>query len=844
MARHYDFQKEEKKIYNLWLKKGVFKPEANKKGKPYTIVIPPPNVTGQLHLGHALGNAYQDILTRYKRMQGYASLYLPGTDHAGIATQAVVEKKMADGGGSRESIGRTAFEKEARGWKEVYHKRITEQTKSLGLGVDWSRERFTLDEVLSQAVGETFVALYKEGLIYRGEYLVNWSPGCKTVLSDLEVDYKEEKTKLWYLKYPLADKKGFVTVATTRPETMLGDMAVAVNPKDSRYQKMVGKKIMLPIVNREIPIVADKEIDLEFGTGAVKITPAHDPLDFEIAKKHKLPIVNVIGKNAEMLPGAGFAVGEKIGRAREMVVREFEKLGLLGKIEEYTHRVGRCSRSGAIVEPMVSKQWFVKMKPLAKPAIEAVKSGKVKILPARFKKTYLDWLENIHDWCISRQLWWGHRIPVWYRGDEVKALLTKPSGTGWVQDEDVLDTWFSSALWPFSTLGWPKKTGDLERFYPTDVLETGYDIIFFWVARMVMMGLKMTGKVPFHTVYLHGMIRDLRGRKMSKSLGNGIDPQDVIKKYGADALRYSLIDGLTPGTDLRYSETRAEGGRNFVTKLWNIGNFVKSLKTNDRFDTKKLTDFDKWALKNLNNLIEQTAKHIDIYNFSQAIFDLREFVWALLADRYLEIVKAGKNKNSEKVLRFIFEETLKLLHPFMPFVTESIWRELNHKDILVIAKWPTRNKKFGEFKITNVSKRFDLIDGIRQVQANYAKVDPSIFKKGLKVFVKNEAPALVGKLTKTKIAPFYKKSKDLVPMSYGKAKLWFELEEKFKTPYTALLRKIQQEEEGLVKMYESKAGNRGFAKNAPKEMVAETKEKLKEHKLRAKEVREQLKALK
>ncbi|MCG0278161.1 MAG: valine--tRNA ligase [Thermanaeromonas sp.] len=704
----YDPHKVESKWYKVWEEKGYFRAPVDDVGerKPFSVVMPPPNVTGSLHLGHALDNTLQDILVRWHRMRGDATLWLPGTDHAGIATQARVEEELAKEGLTKYDLGREKFLERVWAWKEEYGSRITQQLRRLGASCDWSRERFTMDKGCSRAVREVFVRLYKEGLIYRGDYIINWCPRCATVISDIEVEHEEEQGRLWYILYPFKEGQGGITVATTRPETMLGDTAVAVHPDDERYRKFIGRTVILPLLNREIPVIADEYVDPSFGTGAVKITPAHDPNDFEIGKRHGLPSITVIGKDAIMTAEAGPYKGLDRYACREKVVEDLEKQGYLVKVEEHTHAVGHCYRCGTVIEPLVSPQWFVRMKPLAQPALQAALEGRVRFVPERFTKIYLNWLENIRDWCISRQLWWGHRIPVWYCQQCGEVICTTedprecPScrSTALEQDPDVLDTWFSSALWPFSTMGWPDKTPELALYYPTSVLVTGRDIIFFWVARMIFMGLKFMGEVPFREVLIHGLVLDAQGRKMSKSLGNGVDPMDVIEEYGADTLRFTLITGNTPGNDLRFHPERLESTRNFCNKIWNAARFVLlNLKDYDpEKEEAPPTLPDRWILSRLNALVDQVTRSMEDYEIGEAARSLYEFFWGEFCDWYIELSKVRLYGNDERtkataqrVLLEVLETFLKLLHPFMPFITEEIWHYLpGDRTSIMISSWP------------------------------------------------------------------------------------------------------------------------------------------------------------
>jgi valyl-tRNA synthetase len=711
MATRFSPQEIEAGLYQAWEEAGAFVAHREEGKKPFTIVMPPPNITGQLHMGHAMDCILQDAPVRYHRMKGDPTLWLPGTDHAAIATEVKIVEAMRKEGLTKQGIGREAFLERAWNWKKEYGGRIVHQQRKMGVSCDWSRERFTMDEGCSKAVREVFVRLFEKGLIYRGQRMINWCPACRSALSDAEVEYKEQASHLWHIRYPGADGGEGVVVATTRPETMLGDTGVAVNPADERYTDLVGKKVILPIMNKEIPVVADDYVEMEFGTGAVKMTPAHDPNDFEVAQRHNLEIITVTNDDGTMNENAGKFAGMGPLECRKAVVEELERLGLLVKIEDYSHNVGFCYRHGDTpVEPRLSEQWFVKMKPLAEPAIAAVKEGKTRFVPDRFSKIYYNWMENIRDWCISRQLWWGHRIPAWYCDDcgEMSVSRTDlavcPKCGGKVrQDEDVLDTWFSSALWPFSTLGWPEQTEDLKYFYPTSMLVTGYDIIFFWVARMIFSGIEHMGETPFETVLIHGLVRDEQGRKMSKSLGNGVDPLEVVEEYGADALRFSLVMGVSPGNDTRYSTEKVEAARNFANKVWNASRFVL-MNVNERkaFDPAKLETADKWILTRLQEAIRDVSDHMEDGDFGLAATKIYDFAWSEFCDWYIELSKSrllgedGESKETVKgVLLFVLENLLKLLHPFMPFLTEQVYKYLpDSEGFLMLQKWPVYNEGF------------------------------------------------------------------------------------------------------------------------------------------------------
>lgn len=709
LPKTYDPKATEDKWYSYWLENGLFKAEGKSGKGKFSIVIPPPNVTGMLHIGHALDFTLQDILIRFKRMQGYDTLWLPGTDHAGIATQAKVEAKLKEEGLSRHDLGREKFLEKTWEWKEHYAQIIRDQWRKMGLSLDYSRERFTMDDRLSKAVREVFVRLYEKGLIYRGKYIINWDPETRTALSDIEVEYKEVTGALYHMKYPLKDGSGHITVATTRPETMLGDTAVAVHPKDERYRNLVGKTVVLPVVGREIPIVADDYVDPSFGSGAVKITPAHDPNDFEIGRRHGLPQVLVMDESGTMNENAGPYKGMDRFQCRKQIVSDLQEEGVLFHIEEHVHSVGHSQRSGAVVEPYLSTQWFVKMQPLAELAVKKQKSGEgVRFVPERFEKIYLHWIENVRDWCISRQLWWGHRIPAWYCDACGETTVSREDVTRCThcgseqiqQDEDVLDTWFSSALWPFSTMGWPEETSDLKRYFPTDVLVTGYDIIYFWVARMIFTALEFTGEIPFRDVLIHGLVRDAEGRKMSKSLGNGVDPLDVIDRYGADAMRYMLSTGITPGQDLRFHWERVEMARNFANKIWNASRFtlmnLQDFSADDIDLSGPLSTADKWMLHRLAETAREVTRQLDRYEFGEAGRTLYTFIWDEFCDWYIELAKLtlygddrGTKRTTQSVLTYVLDRTLRLLHPFMPFITEEIWQHLPTKGISIsVSQWP------------------------------------------------------------------------------------------------------------------------------------------------------------
>ena len=704
LPKTYDPKQVEKKIYDMWEKNGCFRGEIDPDKKPFSIVMPPPNVTGQLHMGHALDATLQDILTRYKRMQGYAALWLPGVDHAGIATQIKVEEVLRkEEGKTRYDLGREKFLERVWDWKKQYGDRIVEQQKSMGVSCDWSRSRFTMDEVCARAVRENFCDLYEKGLIYKGSRIINWCPHCRTALSDAEVEYKDIPGSFWYIRYPVEDSDEEFIIATTRPETMLGDTGVAVNPQDEKYRHLVGKNAILPLVGRKLPIVADDYVELGFGTGAVKMTPCHDPNDYEVGLRHNLEQIQCIDEDAKIINGGKYNGMDRYD-ARKAIVADLEEQGYLVKVEPYSHNVGTCYRCGTVVEPLISPQWFVKMKPLAKAAIEVVKDGRIKFVPERFTKIYLNWMENVHDWCISRQLWWGHQIPAWYCDDcghitvsdacECESCHSKHIR----REEDVLDTWFSSALWPFSTMGWPEKTADLDYWYPTSVMVTGYDIIFFWVSRMIFSGMEQMKAEPFKTVFIHGLVRDSQGRKMSKSLGNGIDPLEMVDQFGADALRFNLITGNSPGNDMRFYVEKCEAMRNFCNKLWNASRFVMMNLTIERNELpEKLEIEDKWILSKLNDLTKEVCENMDSFELGVAAGKIYDFIWDSYCDWYIELTKPRLNGEDEeaklsaqKVLLYVLTEILKLIHPFIPFITEEIWQSLPHEGTaLMLERYPS-----------------------------------------------------------------------------------------------------------------------------------------------------------
>ena len=740
ISKAFDPNEAESRLYEKWTSSGYFKPKAGKTGKKFSIVMPPPNITGQLHMGHALDNTLQDTLTRYKRMSGYETLWVPGTDHASIATEARIVATMREEGLTKDDLGRDKFLERAWAWKEQYGGRIVEQLKKIGSSCDWSHERFTMDEGCSDAVKEVFVKYYNQGLIYRGERIINWCPHCLTSISNAEVDYADQAGHFWHLRYPFEDGSGYIDLATTRPETLLGDTAVAVNPKDERYKDVVGKMLVLPLVGRKIPVIADDYVDIEFGTGAVKITPAHDPNDFEVGQRHGLEVITVLTEDAKITEDYPKYAGMDRYEAREAIVKDLEEGGFLTEIEDYSHNVGTCYRCGTTIEPRVSLQWFVKMEELAKPAIEAVRNGSIRFVPERFSKNYFNWMEDIRDWCISRQLWWGHRIPAFYCDDCGELVVTKESsctcpkcGKEMRQDPDTLDTWFSSALWPFSTLGWPEKTEDLAKFYPTDTLVTGYDIITFWVSRMIVAGLAHMDDVPFRDILIHGLVRDSQGRKMSKSLGNGIDPLEVIEQNGCDALRFALVTGNAPGNDQRFQEDKILMGRNLSNKIWNAMRFVV-MNTDDDFtpdlvDESIFTTEDKWILTELHNLITEATVNLDNYEFGVALSKIVDFLWDNFCDWYIEITKSRlydkeckTRNNAIYLLNYVLSEAMKLLHPFMPFITEEVYSNLiiaDKAESIMVADWPEADRVMSSPEDAEMmNTMIDAIRGIRAVRKN------------------------------------------------------------------------------------------------------------------------------
>ena len=866
MPKAYDHSAVENRLYETWEKNGYFHAEPNTGKPPYCIVIPPPNITGQLHMGHALDETLQDVLIRYKRMAGYEALWLPGTDHASIATEVKIVEQMAKEGIDKRDIGREAFLERAWEWKRVYGGRIVQQLKKLGSSCDWERERFTMDAGCNKAVTKVFVELYNKGLIYRGDRIINWCPTCKTALSDAEVEYEEQNSHLWHVRYDAPDKSYSITVATTRPETILGDTAIAVNPADERYADIVGKTVVIPVVGREIPIVADEYVEMEFGTGAVKITPAHDPNDFEVGVRCGLPVLRVFTDDGHINELGGAYEGLTTMECRKQLVADIDAAGNLVKVEPYAHNVGTCYRCHSTVEPLVSKQWFVDMKPLAEPALEAVRSGEIKFVPERFDKTYYNWMENIRDWCISRQLWWGHRIPAWYCDDcgevivarETPTVCPKCGCTHLAQDEDVLNTWFSSALWPFSTLGWPEQTADLSYFYPTSVLVTGYDIIFFWVARMIFSGLEHMGEVPFNTVFFHGLIRDAQGRKMSKSLGNGVDPLDVISVYGADALRFTLVTGNSPGNDLRFSEEKVSASRNFANKIWNAARFILMNIEGKDIDCalpKKLYTSDKWILNRFNNVTAAVTENLEKFELGMAVSKLYDFIWDDFCDWYIELAKIRMNGADEesadsarRVLVWTMSNTLKLLHPFMPYITEEIWQTLPHDgEALIVAKWPEYDEALSfPQEAKNLENVMALIRAIR-TRRNEMNVPPS---KKAHIYIDTAHPA-----------PYEEASEFIARLAYGSkveigtgfdvqgavtavtddAKALLPMDDLVdKAAETARLNKELANAQKQLDTVKAKLANEKFVSKAPAHLVEEERNKLADYKEKFETVKERL----
>ena len=849
LDKQYSPQNVEDRTYKFWCDHKYFHAEVNPDKKPYTIVIPPPNITGQLHMGHALDETLQDILIRWRRMEGYETLWLPGTDHASIATEAKIVEAMRKEGINKEEIGREKFLERAWEWKAQYGGRIVEQLKKLGSSCDWDRERFTLDEGCSKAVREVFCKLYDKGLIYRGERIINWCPHCLTSISDAEVEYEDQAGHFWHLRYPFKDGSGYLELATTRPETLLGDTAVAVNPNDERYKDMVGKTLILPIVHREIPVIADDYVDIEFGTGVVKITPAHDPNDFEVGLRHNLEVINVLTPDAKIVDDYPKYAGMDRYEARKAIVEDLQAEGALVEIEDYSHNVGTCYRCGTTVEPRVSKQWFVKMEPLAKPAVEVVRNGEVKFVPERFDKTYFHWMENIKDWCISRQLWWGHRIPAYYCDDCGEVMVSaqevhtcsKCGGNHVHQDPDTLDTWFSSALWPFSTLGYPDDTKELEYFYPTDTLVTGYDIIFFWVARMIFSGVEHMGQVPFHTVLIHGLVRDAQGRKMSKSLGNGIDPLLVIDQYGADALRFTLATGNAPGNDMRFSDEKVKASRNFANKLWNAARFVLMYLGNDYSYPglpKDLAIEDKWILSKVNTLAKEVTDNLERFELGIAVAKLYDFIWNVFCDWYIEIAKirlqSGEGSDTAKaVLVYVLTDILKLLHPFMPFITEEIYQAIPHDtESIMISKWPEYDPTLSF--ADEEAQMEKIMDAIRAIRNRRAEMNIPPSKKS-KVYVEtafadvfavgSEFIKRLAYASDVEIADAFGDLGNTVTIVTNDAKIYIPLGDlvDFEAEAKRLQKELAAAEEKLA-FINKKLDNPGFVNKAPEKVVQQNRD--------------------
>ena len=874
LAKTYSPKDFEDRIYHEWEEKKYFHAEIDPKKKPYTIVIPPPNITGQLHMGHALDETLQDILIRWKRMQGYSALWLPGTDHASIATEAKIVAAMKAEGLTKDDVGRDGFLERAWEWKRLYGGKIVNQLKKLGSSCDWDRERFTLDEGCSEAVQKVFIDLYNKGCIYHGKRIINWCPNCKTSISDIECEYEDQQGHFWHIRYPLADGSGYVELATTRPETLLGDTAVAVNPKDERYKDIVGKMVKLPLTDREIPVIADDYVEMDFGTGVVKITPAHDPNDYEVGLRHNLPVLTVMNEDATINEEfGGKYAGMDRYEARKAMVADLEAQGLLVKVEEMPHRVGTCQRCHTVVEPMVSKQWFVKMKELAQPAIDVVKSGELKYVPKRFENGYLYWMENIRDWCISRQLWWGHRIPAYYCtnpecGHELISAesvdVCPKCGAPMKQDEDTLDTWFSSALWPFSTLGWPNKTPDLEYFYPTNTLVTGYDIIPFWVARMIFSGLEHTGVKPFDHVLIHGLVRDDQGRKMSKSLGNGVDPLEIIRDYGADALRLTLVTGNAPGNDMRWTSTKVTASRNFANKLWNASRYVLMNLPEDMEDAvlpENMPIEDKWIITLFNNLVKDVTDNLDSFELGIAIQNIYDFIWDVYCDWYIELTKpriaqGGETaRAAQNVLVYVMQGFLKLLHPFMPFITEEIWQSIPHgsqPESIMISKWCEYDEKLNFAKEEqDFAKIIDTIKAIR-VQRNELNVPPS---KKVTMYVETAETELF-----KSCAAFFEKlagagelhvsekadaADSMVTVVTASARVFMPMGELVDTEKElARLEKEKKAAEKDIAFLSGKLSNQGFLSKAPAQQIENERAKLAKAEEKMAKINESIAALK
>ena len=873
LNKTYDPKDFEEKIYDYWMENNYFRAEVDENKKPYSIVMPPPNVTGNLHMGHALNNTIQDVLIRTKRMQGYSALWIPGTDHASISTEAKVVEKLRKEGIDKEDIGREKFLERAWDWTHEYGGNIVNQLKKLGISCDWSRQSFTLDENLSNAVEEVFIELYEKGLIYRGNRIINWCPSCETSISDAEVEHIETDSNIWYFKYPFADREGGIEIATTRPETIPGDLAIAVNPADERYTDLVGEYVMIPVMgNKKIPIIADEYVEMDFGSGAVKITPSHDPNDFEVGSRHDLGQLVIMDGKGYLNENAGDYAGMERYEARKKIIEDFEKLGYYIGKKHHHNAVGHCERCKTVIEPLISKQWFVKMAPLAKPALEEYRKGNLNIVPERFGKIYENWLENIRDWNISRQLWWGHRLPVWYSDSDDEIVISKidPSNTKghegktYTQDEDTLDTWFSSALWPFSTMGWPEKTPEYEYFYPTNVLVTGYDIIFFWVIRMVFSALEQTGKLPFKDVLLNGLVRDDQGRKMSKSLGNGIDPLDIIRDYGADALRFTLVTGNTPGNDMRFYTKRVEANRNFANKLWNATRFLMMNMsdeiTDSNFDVEKLHYEDKWILSKLQKVIKSITEKIEKYDIGLAADDIYDFIWSDFCDWYIEIVKpvlysdnAEEKTNTVKVLLYVLENILKLLHPFMPYITEEIWQALpNREDALIVSKWPEFKEELVFEKEERATEYIE--NAIREIRNARSEMNIENSKKSnTLVYTKDpEVKEIFQELKGLLLSLGYsnsveitddegRKNSENIAIVLDKAEIQLPLKEL--VDFEKELKRLQKDKkdaEAELKRAKGKLSNQGFVSKAPAKLIEEEKEKVTKYEEILKTVEEQI----
>ena len=851
MENKFDYKKREQEIYKNWEESGSFKCKKDESKKPFVMVMPPPNITGKLHMGHALDNTLQDLFIRYNRLKGVPTLWVPGTDHASIATEVKVVKKIAEEGKTKQSLGRDGFLREAWAWKEKYGNEITTQLRKIGSSCDWEKERFTLDDGCSKAVLYVFKKLYDQGLIYKGKRLVNWCPDCKTAIADMEVEYEEQDSYLWHIKYKIENSDDYLIVATTRPETMLGDTAVAVNPKDERYKDIVGKRVFLPIVEKYIEVIADRYVEMDFGTGVVKITPAHDKNDYEVGKRHNLEIINILNDDATINENGGIYKGQDRFEARKNIVARLKEEGYLVKEEKYTHNVGTCYRCHKAIEPYYSNQWFVKMETLAKPAIEAVKNGSIKFVPKRFEKQFFNWMENIEDWCISRQLWWGHQIPA-YTCDKCGKLEVSETklvncecGGKFIQDEDTLDTWFSSALWPFSVFGWPEETEDFKYFYPTSTLVTGYDIISFWVSKMIFSGIAYTGKIPFEHVYIHGLVRDSQGRKMSKSLGNGVDPLEVINEYGADALRFSLCQGISAGNDLRYLPEKVEASRNFSNKLWNAARFVNMYIADLDIDTpEKLMPEDKWILTRLSETIENAKKNIEKFDIGIALDTIYSFIWQDFCDWYIEMVKPRLyNKECDSyqtaiwTLNYSLIGAIKLLHPYMPFITEEIYSNLKHEDGLLINSYlPESNYIFSDEK-QNIEKIMELIKSIRNIRteanvANSKKIDIKINFENVKLLSTfNECTEFVKKLASLEniiiINTIEEASKNDVAIHLDKINIYLDLSSCINKEEEIL--KLNKEKETIEKELLRAKGmleNQAFVAKAPEKLIISEKEKI------------------